>query len=172
MLYIALAGPESRLLHADGCFVTVGNIVSVQFYGEERDFEVVMVMPADAGGSLDVSLSDSTREDALSLDLSRLSLEATPTRVSSNQTTPTRGHSNKWGPAGTPVQVMEESELCASEDGVDPEHKNLGTEQKLDLKQAERGWDASELAICRVTPRTKVSFIEERVQETVKVSYW
>ena len=63
-----LSIPELYLFLSEGCFVCCGNFLSVQFYGNQRLFEIVQV---------DVTKRDSSvLEDSLLQDMSLLSLQA------------------------------------------------------------------------------------------------
>ncbi len=144
--------------------------MSVQFYGEERHFEVVGVVPSVAsgsGGPANSSLSFTLGEN-LGLDMSGLSLQTTPTKAPGGDAGSGEKLDISHLSTSTPKHKVE---VQRSGGGMEPDEVCLKVEPESDSAPAQNITEHNlcEVVVCKVSSKTKVHFIEEKVQES-KVS--
>ena len=160
----------SPSLFADGSFVSPGNFMSVQFYGEQREFEVVKVMPVIRSGpgvpfDTSPSLSDSTMEESLGLDMSGLLLQTTPIKVPD---VPGDSLSGTHGMTSTPKHEKNESTPQECGTGMESGHQPCSeTEPDSELTQEQNytQFSISDVIVYKITSKTTLQFTEDNTQE-------
>lgn len=156
---------KSYLIHQyDGHFLCPGNILSVQFYGKERQFTLRKIVSPSAP-SFSQQSSTKSVEDSVVDSLSNLSLTgATPVKVTMatvNEitSTPVRGS-----------DVLSSSRLAEHGDGEEEEEEGVA-EKTVNVPDAKQMGSAMAFGVCKVTLRTVVVF-EREGQTTTTSTNW